>query len=112
MGRAAGYRGPAPAEGHAGVERHGPVVEAHEARDGGESGDQDGRDVGTRRVPVHHRPEPARSAAAGWSALGQLLADKIAGLSKNFLQPTYVADADNSRIDRFDPSNFAASFES
>src|SRR5262245_47567631 len=89
MGRTVGDRGPTAAEGHTGVERHGPVVEAHEARDGGESGDQDGLDISTRRVPVHHRPEPARSAAASGGALGPILADEIADLSKNFLQPTY-----------------------
>ena len=54
----------------------------------GEPGDRDGRPIGPRCVPVHHRPQPARPTAASGRPLGRLLADEIAGLSKNFLLPT------------------------
>ena len=38
VGRGVGDRGPPAAEGHAGVERDGPPVEAHQAGDGGRAG--------------------------------------------------------------------------
>ena len=40
VGRGVGDRGPAAAQGHAGVERDGPPVEAHQAGGGGEPGDR------------------------------------------------------------------------
>jgi hypothetical protein len=75
-------------QGDAGVERDGPPGETDQAGGVGGPGDGHDRDVGPRRLSAPHRPEPARSTPSGRDLVGELLADEVAGLCKDFSPPT------------------------
>src|SRR5262249_30477456 len=73
----------------AGVERDGPSLEAYQEGGGRRPADGVDRPIGPPRLPVHPRPQPGRATPEGGSALGELLADDVAVLSKYFWRPTY-----------------------